>query len=36
MFCTTPGKNFIVVDLKAENQDGELLGLGQVEVVFPD
>jgi len=30
------GKNFVVVDLKAENQEGELLGLGQVEVVFPD
>ncbi len=31
-----PGKNYVVVDLKAENQDGELLGLCQTEVVFPD
>jgi len=32
----SPGKNYVVVDLKAENQDGELLGLCQTEVVFPD
>lgn len=31
-----PGKNFVVVDLKAENQDGELLGLCRTTVVFPD
>lgn len=31
-----PGKHFVVVDLKAENQDGNLLGVCQVEVVFPE
>lgn len=31
-----PGKNFVVVDLKAENQAGQLLALCQTEVVFPD
>ena len=31
-----PGKNYVVVDLKAENQNGELLGIVQVELVFPD
>ncbi len=30
------GKNFVVGDLKAENQDGELLAICQVEVVFPE
>jgi hypothetical protein len=30
------GKNYVVVDLKAENQEGALLGVSQVEVVFPD
>lgn len=30
------GKNYVVVDLKAENQKGELLALGQAEVLFPD
>ena len=30
------GKNFVVVDVKAENQDKELVALSQVEVVFPD
>jgi len=30
------GKNFVVVEVKAENQDKELLGLSQIEVVFPD
>jgi acyl dehydratase len=30
------GKNYVVVDLKAENQDGELLAVGQAEVLFPD
>lgn len=32
----TKGKNFVVVDVKAENQDKELVGLSQIEVVFPD
>lgn len=31
-----PGKNYVVIDLKAENQDAELLAIGQTEVVFPD
>lgn len=31
-----PGKNFVVVELKAEDQNGELLGLCQTTVVFPD
>ena len=31
-----PGENFVVIDLKAENQDGELLGVCRSEVVFPD
>jgi acyl dehydratase len=30
------GKNFVVIDVKAENQKKELVALGQVEVVFPD
>jgi len=30
------GKNYVVVDLKAENQEGALLGVSQIEVVFPD
>ena len=30
------GKNYVVVDLKAENQDGEVLAVGQAEVLFPD
>ena len=30
------GKNFIVVDVKAENQKGELVALQEVEVIFPD
>jgi hypothetical protein len=32
----TPGKNFVVIDVKAENQKGDLLALSEVEVVFPD
>ena len=32
----SPGKNYVVIDLKAENQDTELVAIGQVEVVFPD
>ena len=31
-----PGKNYVVVDTKAENQDGQLLAVGQTEVEFPD
>jgi acyl dehydratase len=30
------GKNFVVVDVKAENQNGDLLGVSRAEVVFPD
>ncbi len=30
-----PGKNYVVIDTKAENQDGELLAIGQTEVIFP-
>lgn len=30
------GKNFVVVDVKAENQHGDLLGLSKIEVIFPD
>jgi 3-hydroxybutyryl-CoA dehydratase len=30
------GENFAVVDLKAENQNGELLGLCRAKIVFPD
>ena len=32
----SPGKNYVVIDTKAENQDGELLAIGQTEVLFPD
>jgi acyl dehydratase len=32
----TKGKNFVVVDVKAENQAKELVGISQIEVVFPD
>jgi acyl dehydratase len=32
----TTGKNFVVIDVKAENQNKELVALEQVEVVFPD
>ncbi|MBW1785033.1 MAG: MaoC family dehydratase [Deltaproteobacteria bacterium] len=32
----SPGKNFVIVDLKAESQDGELLGMCEARVVFPD
>ena len=31
-----PGKHFVVVELKAENQDGDLLGVSQAEIVFPE
>jgi len=30
------GKNFVVIEVKAENQNGELLAVGEYEVVFPD
>lgn len=31
-----PGKHFVVLEMKAESQDGELLGLCQAEAVFPE
>jgi acyl dehydratase len=31
-----PGRNYVVIGLEAKNQDGVLLGIGEVEVVFPD
>ena len=31
-----PGRNFVIVELKAENQDGDLLAIGQAKVVFPE
>jgi 3-hydroxybutyryl-CoA dehydratase len=31
-----PGKNYVVIDLEAKNQDGQLLGVCKAEVVFPD
>ena len=31
-----PGKNFVVLDLKAENQDGIELAACRTEVVFPE
>ncbi len=30
------GKNYVVIDLEAKNQDGQLLGVCKTEVVFPD
>ena len=30
------GKNYVMVDLKAENQNGDLLAVGQTKVLFPD
>ena len=30
------GKNFVVVTVKAENQNKELVALGEVEVIFPN
>jgi 3-hydroxybutyryl-CoA dehydratase len=32
----TKGKNFVMVDVRAENQKGDLLALSEIEVVFPD
>ena len=31
-----PGKNYVVVDLKAENQDGRELAVCRTNIVFPD
>jgi acyl dehydratase len=31
-----PGKNYVVIDLEAKNQDGRLLGICKSEVIFPD
>jgi 3-hydroxybutyryl-CoA dehydratase len=31
-----PGKNYVVIDLKAENQKGELVAVGEAQVLFPD
>ena len=30
------GKHFVVVDVKAENEHKDLVGLSEIEVVFPD
>ena len=30
------GQNFVVIDVKAENQHGDVLAVGEFEVVFPD
>lgn len=32
----TKGENFVIIQVKAENQNGDLLGLSDFEVVFPD
>ena len=32
----SPGKNYVVIELEARNQDGKLLGVCKTEVVFPD
>lgn len=32
----TKGQNFVTVQVKAENQDGDLLGISDFKVVFPD
>jgi acyl dehydratase len=32
----SPGKNYVIIELTAENQDGVLLGVCTTEVVFPD
>ena len=31
-----PGKNYVVIETKALNQDGDLLAVGETEVLFPD
>jgi 3-hydroxybutyryl-CoA dehydratase len=31
-----PGRNYVIVDLKAENQDGDILAICQATVVFPE
>lgn len=32
----TKGENFVVIEVKAENQAKELVGFSEIEVVFPD
>ena len=32
----SPGKNFVVVDLRAQNQDGRELAACRTEIVFPE
>jgi acyl dehydratase len=32
----SPGKNFVVVDLRAQNQDGRELAVCRTEIVFPE
>lgn len=32
----TKGKNFVVIEVKAENQKGDLLAISEMRVVFPD
>jgi hypothetical protein len=32
----SPGKSYVVLDLKAENLNGEVVGVGQAVVAFPD
>lgn len=32
----SPGKNFVVVELKAENQEGQGLAVCRTEIVFPE
>ena len=31
-----PGRDFVIIDLKAENQDGDVLAICQAKVVFPE
>jgi acyl dehydratase len=31
-----PGKNYVVIETKAENEVGQLLAIGETEVRFPD
>jgi len=31
-----PGRNFVVVDLKAENQDGDTVAVAEANLVLPD
>lgn len=32
----TKGRNYVIIEVKAENQDGELLAISNIKVVFPD